>query len=979
MKFASPLALILLPLLALIIWMGRPARGPARKGEILSLALRLVIILSLILALAGLEITRGGNNLAVVFLLDVSDSMSQSAQAAAADYLHQALAAMGPDDQAAIVLFGGDALVERPMSPGREMERFTSVPVTTQTDLTEAIRLGLALFPSGSARRMVILSDGAHTASGRSVGLSREVAEAARFASAAGVQIVVVPFVSHVGAEALLTGVDVPTRVRSGDDFTLDVSVQASQPVQAVLRILAEGQVVYEQVHTLRRGLQTFSLPLTAGEPGFVNYQTQIIPEEDTFYQNNRLDAFSQVEGPPRVLVAALPAGERLPGGQSRPDEYSALVKVLKDAGFQVDVIEPALLPSDLPGLARYNSVVLVDVPARSLVPRQMESLQAYVHDLGGGLVVIGGPTSYGVGGYYDTPLEAALPVEMQIKDEQRRPSLAIVYIIDHSGSMGEASGGVVKVELAKEAAARSVEMLFPSDRVGVIAFDDTASWVVPMTDMYSPELVVSAIGSIQPAGGTDILAGIQSMARVLPGDPAKVKHVILLTDGGADPTGIPELVEQLYAQDGITLSAVAVGNDTAPFLEDLANIGNGRYHFTNDANSIPSIFTEETSLATRAYIVEEPFFPEVVSSSPILSGIQSTPNLRGYVATSPKSLAQVILKSPKEDPVLAAWQYGLGRSLVFTSDATGRWAAEWVGWPGFASFWVQAVRYTVGDVLNVTLESSVRPEGKQALLSLDARWRDGKFLNGYQVQANVIAPDGEVQVVSLRQSAPGRYDGFFEPRKQGIYLLHITGEPADVNGGERFSATTGWALSYSPEYRWLEADPDLLLRLAALTDGEVASSNPAEVFVHDLKAGRTSRPAWPWLVALAALLLPLDVASRRLILTRQDFLRLQDWLFARLTLRSSTSQTEAPRSQRMDALLQAKGRAVPKMPVTAPGPQEQIERRLAESLPPPAQAPAQMAEDVVKPYQSSPPTDTATSTTASLLARKKLREKRDE
>lgn len=954
MRFTTPLFLLLLLLVPITVWMGAPGKGPARRREVVSLILRVIILLSLILGLAGLEIVRRGNDLAVVFLMDVSDSMPREAISAEVDYVARAMEAMSADDQAAIVLFGADALVERPMSVGRELRAFTSAPITNQTDLEEAIQLGLALFPSGYAKRMVILSDGAQT--------SGDALEAVKFAVASDVQIIVLPILHEQGREVLITNADAPTSLRPGEHFDLNVTVQANEPTRAVVRVLGGDEILYEGTHELRRGTQTLSLPLVAGEPGFVNYQVQISPVQDGFYQNNRVDAYSQVEGPPRILMVAPPAGESLPGGEPRPDEYSALMNVLQSAGYQVDLISPNRLPSDLPSLAQYDSVVLVDVPARMLGNNQMENLRVYVRDLGGGLVAVGGPTSYGVGGYYQTPLEAALPVDMQIKDEKRRPSLGIVFIIDHSGSMEDTSGGVTKLELAKEAAARSIDFLFPTDRVGVIAFDDTASWVVPMTELSNPGQVVSAIGTIRSGGGTDIMAGVQAMAEVFPDDPATVKHVILLTDGGADPTGIPELVEKLYQDYGITFSTVGVGNDAAPFLKDLAAVGGGRYHFTNDPNSIPSIFTEEISLASRAYLVEEPFFPALANSSPILSGINDVPRLYGYVATSPKDLAQVILKSDKDDPILAQWQYGLGRSVAFTSDATGRWARDWLTWNHFAKFWVQTVRYTIGNTVTTSLQTNIELEGEQARLTLDARDVNGEFINGYEITVNIVLPDGETQTITLKQVAPGRYEGFFTPTDQGVYLIRFVGN--STTGAGSISQTSGWTLSYSPEYKRLDSDPDLLLRLATLSGGSLASSNPADVFLHNLNATRASRPIWQWLMLVAALLLPFDIASRRLIITKQDMLKLREWMLSRIRLRRRASPV-VEQSPQMQALLKAKDRAA------------EIKKPATEIIFP---EPVVKIKPETESKEKTTPPEPTTSTTSSLLARKNaLRKKRDQ
>lgn len=981
-RFTAPLALLFLLLLPVFAWVGWPAsRGPARRREIISLILRLLLALCLVLTVAGVEVTDAArsDHLSVVFLLDVSDSMPLAAQQMAQDYIRQALEKMGPQDQAGLVVFGGEALVERPLSSSRQLQTITSIPDTNHTDLAEAIQLALALFPSDTARRLVILSDGAVT--------TGDPIRAARLAAASGVQVVALPFVVDPGAEALVTAVDAPQRLRQGDAFNMEVTVQSSASGPAELRVLAAGELVYTGQVELNQGIQTFSLPLQAKETGFIAYQVQLVPAADHFFQNNTQATYSMVSGPPKVLLVAPPAGEPLGvGGELRPDEAAALRAALEAGGFIVETVPPSRLPSDLSSLVEYASVALVDVPARQLSQRQMLALTSYVRDLGGGLVTVGGPTSYGVGGYFRTPLEEALPIEMAIKDEQRRAALAIVFIIDHSGSMSDTSGGTVKLELAKEAAIRSVELLLNTDRVGVIVFDDSASWVVPMTELTDPSRVTYAISTVRPGGGTDILAGVQAMAAVLPNDPAMVKHVILLTDGGADPTGIPELVRRLYEENGITFTTVGVGRDAAPFLPELARIGGGRYHFAADPASIPSIFTEETTLATRAYLVEEPFIPQVASASPILNGIQSLPTLYGYVGTSAKTRAQTILLTQKGDPLLAAWQYGLGQVVSFTSDASGRWAKDWLAWEGFPTFWIQAVEYSLGDPLPSSLETRVEPDAadsSQAEVKVTALnpYADSQasspFLNGYALQANIVAPDGNVQAITLTQTAPGQYTASFAPDAVGAYLLRLTGQPpAGASGEPAVAETAGWVQSYSAEYR-TPSDPDLLYRLVSAAGGRIALSDPATIFTHDLPAPDTSRPAWPFLLALAACLLPLDIAVRRLVLERSDFVRAWNTLLRRFQPAPPVPDAQdLARRKRTEALLQIKQRPAedqqmrPLPPVSQPAapashpPAEEIR------VPPVTPSPGAEAQG---PQAPTLPAENQ-STAAALLAHKRQR-----
>ncbi|MFQ5435950.1 MAG: glutamine amidotransferase, partial [Anaerolineae bacterium] len=315
-------------------------------------------------------------------------------------------------------------------------------------------------------------------------------------------------------------------------------------------------------------------------------------------------------------------------------------------------------------------------------------------------------------------------------------------------------------------------------------------------------------------------------------------------------------------------------------------------------------IFTQETTSIQRSYLIEERFFPSLVNSSPILAGITAVPPLYGYVGTTVKDTAQLILKTHQDDPLLAAWQYGLGRSVAWTSDATGRWGVDWVRWDGFPAFWAQAVRWTITQDRENNVETVVDFSGEQATLTVDARGSSGDFLNNLTMEANVVDPDGEVANVTLAQVAPGRYEAAFTPKKDGAYFIRVAGSSAgDVSVGQ----TSGWVLGYSPEYAQFETNPGLLASLAALTGGQEVGGDVTAVFNHNLPADVTRRPIWPWLALAATLLLPFDIALRRLVITRRDWQRAWAATFGRLR---PAAAPIPERAEPMSRLFQAKERA---------------------------------------------------------------------
>ena len=953
MTFTQPLFLLLLIALPYFAHLGWPTGRHGRGRAWAALVLRCLIALLVILSLAGVQSIHGGDELAVVFLVDVSDSVPEPERERALAFVEESLAAMGPDDWAALVLFGADALVERPMMAGGELGEIASIPRTNQTDLEGAIRAGVALFPSGTARRLVILSDGRPTLG--------EDEQAVRLARAQGVQVDVLPLLPLLsgegrgGVEAWLSELSTPDRLHQDEEFTLSVTARATAGMGAVLTVLAGEKVVAQEQVYLNPGPNTFAVPLAAGEPGFTPFRVYLAPAADVYPQNNALSAFTMVEGPPRVLVVSPPSVP--PNGGDEGGGY--LQAALRSAGLDVRESTPGALGSDPASLAEYAAIVLVDTPAQSLSPRALAALQSYVRDLGGGLVAVGGPHAYGVGGWYNTPLEQTLPVEMTLHDPERFPPMSIVVVIDKSGSMAAQEGGVQKIRLAGEAAARVAELITDLDDITIIAFDDRPADVIGPLPGSQREEVINQVTRLQAGGGgIYVRESLQVALGYLADSDKTVRHIILLADGSdaEHQQGVRELVEEQIAAQNITLSAVAIGaGQDLRFLEEIAALGNGRYHFTDRAASLPVIFAEETQLAKRSYVVEEPFYPRQTSPSPILTGIETVPQLAGYVATTPKPAARVILSTHQDDPLLAAWQYGLGRALAWTSDATGRWAQRWVGWDGFSRFWAQAVRWTVVERTDVPVEVTVTLEGEEARVTVDAVDESGGFINGLDASLSLVGPEGEPARVELAQTAPGRYEGTFVPQAEGAYLMRLTAPPlspstgGEEGGGEEAVAlTTGWVMGYSPEYASLEGDPAYMVRLAELGGG-VVLEEPSEAFAHDLVGVGVRRDLWPYLLGLAALLLPFDVGVRRLALGRRDLERGWVWMMERLPRRRPRPVIEVEAPSPVGRLFQAKSRAEERRPAAGAAPE----------IPP---SPAEQPPSPAPPSRSAAPPDTVPS-----------------
>jgi Mg-chelatase subunit ChlD len=865
LSFIFPIALWLFVLLIPFWWLALavPRRLSAPRFWV-SLLTRTALVTMLTLAIAGAQLIQPAARLTTVFLIDSSDSISASARGQAEAFVQDALKAMRPDDQAAVIIFGENALVERAPSDAAIFGRIGSTPVAARTNLQAAVQLGLALLPADSQQRLVLLSDG-----GENQG---NVLEGSSLATARGVPISFVDLdTSGGGPEALVSALEAPTNVRAGAQFELVTTVESTVTQSARLSLFGDDTLLQARDVQLQAGVNTFRLTLTAAGQGFQRYRAQIAPALDFRQQNNEAATLVRVAGSPRVLLV-----------EGQPGEGENFNAALSAAQIDADLIAPSQLPVDLAGLTNYDAVVLMNVPARALPASAAANLPIYVRELGRGLVMVGGDQSYGVGGYGSTPIEQALPVYMDVRDRQERPDLALVFVIDKSGSMDacHCSGpnrqtarsfesGPRKVDIAKDAIVQATAVLRENDTVGVVSFDSTAHWTLP-AGLRGPssDAIRSAVAPIEPEGGTNVHAGLVAAKEALQRVDAHIKHVILLTDGWSGGGDNIDVAQQMRGQ-GITLSVVAAGGGSADYLQQVADAGGGRYYPIQNIEDVPQIFVQETTTAVGNYLIEAPFTPSYAGPSPILEQLnQGLPPLYGYNGTTLKQNATAVLAGVDDAPVLAQWQYGIGRAVAWTSDFKGKWGKDWVNWVAFPRFAAQLTGWALPSAASDGVETNIRTEGARTIIDMKLSDVDGQPINGLQVNANIAGANAFAQTTALAQVAPGEYRASIASPIQGTYIVQVAGSQ---DGRVVVQSAAGMVVPYSAEYRQGQGNPELLAALARSTGGS-RLAQPADAFAHNLAPVYSAHEIALPLLLLALLLLPLDIGIRRLILRRSDF-----------------------------------------------------------------------------------------------------------
>lgn len=825
--------------------------------RVLNALLRSLLLLSLCLAVTRIVVTDYESRVGVVFLVDVSESVPDDLLAKAHEHIQAVWDARGEND-VRVVTFAREGR-EVPIPPNAE-----TVPellrhegdAGLESNLGPALRLAYGLFPQDHLRRAVIISDGNLN---RGDALS-EIFNASRY----GIRVYAQSFDYEREDEVLIRAVDFPDEVRANEPFHITVDVFSTYDGQITLDLF---QNEYQDIDgrpypvTANETVQLNDPPVIAEvyEPGLRNFEVVVRAERDDegerrdrFRDNNRFVHVLEVRGRPQVLYVE---------GESRRSTY--LSRALDDernsrVDFDLDVRSAGGFPNDVDEMRNFDLIILSDVPASELSRSSMTALRQYVRE-GGSFLMVGGEDSFGPGGYQGTIMEEILPVTFEARRQETMPSVALLLVIDRSGSMeGE------KLRMAIEAARAAVELLGPQDRVGVIAFDVSPQTVVRLQSASNRVRINNDIGRVRPGGGTDILPALEEAWVELAGTSARIKHVILLTDGEAPYDGIAEVVGEMR-RDRITVSTVALGRDAdRDLLEMIADLSGGRDYYTPSASEIPQIFIQETSQVARTSLMEEPFRPRVVTDSAATRGIDfaSAPYLLGYVSTRARRRATVGLETELGEPLYAWWRYGRGRTAVFTSDCKNRWMVEWIREPIYPRFWAQLVDHLMRpqEEEEERLDMTVSTEGGQGRVTVDVIAEDDSFVNGVESTVTITFPSGEERAITLEQTAAGRYEGTFELAGYGAYLLEAVHRK---DGEELATSLASLNYAYPDEYLDVEDDLEYLAQAVRLSQGSV-DPEIAELFDPGDERIASKRDLWPYFAFAALGLLMLDLLLRR-------------------------------------------------------------------------------------------------------------------
>jgi Mg-chelatase subunit ChlD len=874
------LALLLAVPLAWLALRSRPTLSSASVG--VGLFLRLLVLGLLVLAIARPSVGWGSDAVSVLVVTDASASVPRERRDAAERAVAEAAVRRRPGDRLGAVSFAArpEILALPSVDPAGPLSSGSGD--TGATDLAAALRMALAACPSDAANRILLVSDGNATAG--------DADAVAAIAEASGIPIDVVPVRYRHDREVVFERMAAPANARAGQSFDLRLTLRSFGASSGRVELRRNGEPVDLDTGSpstgfpvrLEPGANLVVLPAVTDGAGAQRFEAEFVPDDpamDAVPGNNLGAAVVFVGGTGRVAILEPDAG----------GEGDALAEALRRGNIEAQSVRiEQAMRGGLEWLAGFDAVVLANVPRWSVDNEFDRALHSACRDLGVGLVMLGGPESFGAGSWKGSETARALPVRMDPPQTRSLLRAAAALVIDCSGSMGQTVGatGMDRLEMANRAAVAGIGTLSRLDEAAVVAFSGEPDLVVPRGPVGDGTAMARQVMGITPCGGTNMYPAMDLALRQLLDSRAKTRHMVVLTDGqtsGSDEEGMA-IVRRARAAD-ITVSTIGVGDDVNDaLLKALAAEGKGRYHAITDhgsASKLPQVFIREMAMEGRA-LIDEGNFPVTVAAGAggPLSGVTALPAVRGYVLTAAlggtAQLGATVNRKEGSDPVVAWQNYGVGRSLAVTTDLSGRWGAAWRSWGGFQAFCEQSMRWAMRPADDRSIETSVTLDGDEARVRVRSAEERGGFAASMRIDARLVDPDGRVAALPLRQVGPGAFEGTFPARRAGAWMVSVAGARQSTDGAVRPSTThASLSVPYPNEYRAVQDDGAALRRIAERSGGrviEVDQLASADLFDRTgLAPARSVRQAWDLLAIAAAVLLLLDVAWRRIAFGRRD------------------------------------------------------------------------------------------------------------
>lgn len=760
MSFVSTKYLIYLLALVPLFFMYKNSlvnRDKTKKR--LSFAARALGVFLLVLALCRPFLEGQSDDKHLIFLFDTSHSVDLAKLKESAGTVLKEIEDFSGSETADIYIFAKKLI---PVEPANLLSKLAEIEknISDTKDRSESlISASMAIsrlhFPAGKEKILCLFSDGIETA-------EKSLNETMSVLEQEGIKTHFSMLPGTKQNETSISAFSInPPYAYQGETVRLKATIKSNCDSKATVAFSNNGIKLHSKEIELKKDqTQNVFADIALTKEMSKDWQVEIEADKDSFPMNNTRHTSLSILGQSKILAL-----------HEKPAKLNYFRRALAKQGIDLEVRNHLGIPATLEEFNQFNAVIVADVPATKMTQKQMKTIRSYVEDCGGGFIMTGSSNSFGLGGYYKTPIEEILPVSSKFEKDKEHPSLSLVLVIDKSGSMGG-----IPIELARQASKASVDILGAKDKVAVIAFDGSAHTVVEMQSASSKMSIKETIESIQASGGTNLGPAMQAGQEMLQSSTSKLKHMIILSDGQSSAADFEGIANEM-SSSGITISTVSLGSGAAVgLMAHIAEIGRGRAYVTNDPMDMPQIFTKETMEASSTAIKEEPFMPIAGQEKSLFAQIdlEEAPFLLGYVMTKLKPATNVALLTEQGDPLLVTSSFGIGKSVAFTSDLCDVWSSEWLEWEQYGQFWAQIIRSLSSEQSQQLIRTAFQETNGQKSLMISAFDKLSQPESKLSWNASLIDSQGQKKDLKVQAAGLGKYLCEYEAPKEGSYTIRL-------------------------------------------------------------------------------------------------------------------------------------------------------------------------------------------------------------